>query len=81
MNATNVTAKPKTMKHFFADNFDIPLGVAVITLLAFGFLMVYSASWQYAVGQGNSQYSTVLKQMVMGIIGGGAAIFLTFFRV
>ena len=79
MNATNVTAKPKTMKHFFADNFDIPLGVAVITLLAFGFLIVYSASWQYAVGQGNSQYSTVLKQMVMGIIGGGAAIFLTFF--
>jgi cell division protein FtsW len=57
----------------------MPLGIAVITLMAFGFLMVYSASWQYAVGQGNSQYSIVLKQMLIGIVGSGVAIFLTFF--
>ena len=79
MNATTAPAKSKSVKFFFRDNFDLPLGIAVICLLAFGFLMVYSASWQYAVGQGNSQYSIVLKQMLFAIVGGGAAIFLTFF--
>jgi cell division protein FtsW len=69
----------KTVKRFFRDNFDVPLGIAVITLMAFGFLMVYSASWQYAVNLGNSQYSTVLKQIIIGILGCGVAIGLTFF--
>jgi cell division protein FtsW len=79
MNATNVTAKPKTLKHFFTDNFDLPLGIAVITLLAIGFLMVYSASWQYLVNNGLSQYYTVSHQIAWAIAGILVAIFLTFF--
>jgi cell division protein FtsW len=79
MTTTAVNPRVKPAKHFFRDNFDMPLAIAVITLMAFGFLMVYSASWQYAVGQGNSQYSIVLKQILFAIIGTGVAIFLTFF--
>lgn len=79
MNTKSATTKPTTIGRFFRDNFDLPLGIAVITLLSFGFLMVYSASWQSSVGQGNSQYSTVLKQMVIAAAGGFVVIFLTFF--
>ncbi len=78
MNTTKTSTKPNTVGRFFRDNFDLPLGIAVVTLLAFGFLMVYSASWQNSVGNGNSQYSTVLKQMVIAAAGGLVAIFLTF---
>lgn len=80
MNATmKSTAKNNSVSRFFRDNFDLPLGIAVITLLAFGFLMVYSASWQNSVGNGNSQYATVLKQMEFAALGGVAVIVLTFF--
>jgi len=80
MNTTaRVTSKPNTVGRFFRDNFDLPLGVAVVTLLAFGFLMVYSASWQYSVGNGNSQYAIVIKQMEIAVLGSAVAIFLTFF--
>jgi cell division protein FtsW len=51
----------------------------VITLFAFGLLMVYSASWQFARFQGYSEYRTVFRQLAFGIAGLGGAIFLTFF--
>lgn len=79
MNTTSGTAQPKTIRHFFTDNFDLPLGIAVITLLAMGFLMVYSASWQYLVNNGLSQYYTVTHQIEWAAIGVTVAIFLTFF--
>lgn len=80
MNTTaKVPTKTNSVGRFFRDNFDLPLGVAVVTLLAFGFLMVYSASWQYSVGNGNSQYAIVLKQMEIAVLGSAVAIFLTFF--
>jgi cell division protein FtsW len=79
MTVKSASSKPQSISRFFRDNFDLPLGIAVITLLAFGFLMVYSASWQNSVGNGNSQYSTVLKQMFVAAIGGLVALFLTFF--
>ncbi|MHC1741380.1 MAG: FtsW/RodA/SpoVE family cell cycle protein [Anaerolineaceae bacterium] len=79
MNTTSVAAKPKTIKHFFTDNFDLPLGIAVITLMAIGFLMVYSASWQYLVNNGLSQYYTVTRQIAWALVGIVVVIFLTFF--
>jgi cell division protein FtsW len=79
MNTTNSIAKPKTMKHFFTDNFDLLLGVAVLTLLGIGFLMVYSASWQYLVESGLSQYYTVTRQIAWALAGIVIAIILTFF--
>jgi cell division protein FtsW len=79
MTTQTSASRLRPVKRFFRDNFDLPLGIAVVTLLSFGFLMVYSASWQYAVGQGNSAYSVVLKQILFALLGGGLAIFLTFF--
>jgi cell division protein FtsW len=79
MNATTATAKPKTVKHFFTDNFDLPLGIAVLTLLGIGFLEVYSASWQYLVYNGLSQYYTVSRQIAWALVGIVIAVFLTFF--
>jgi cell division protein FtsW len=80
MNTTMNPAyqRPAVKKLTFRENFDLPLAVTVITLFAFGLLMVYSASWQFARVQGNSEYSTVLRQMGYGILGIGGAIFLTF---
>ena len=81
MNTTRrTTTKPTTnMKHFFTGNFDLPLGVVVLTLLAIGFLMVYSSSWQYLVNNDLSQYYTVSRQVIWALVGTAFAIFLTFF--
>lgn len=62
----------------FRDNFDLPLLIIVITLFAVGLLMVYSASWQSAMSQGYSEYSTVLRQMVIGLGGIAGMVILTF---
>ncbi|KAF0111093.1 MAG: cell division protein FtsW [Chloroflexi bacterium] len=62
----------------FRENFDLPLTITVITLFAFGLLMVYSASWQFARFQGNSEYGTVLRQMGYGLAGIAGAAVLTF---
>jgi cell division protein FtsW len=41
--------------------------------------MVYSASWQFARVQGYSEYGTVLRQMLYGLLGIAGVVFLTFF--
>jgi cell division protein FtsW len=79
MNTTSGTAKPKNVRHFFTDNFDLPLGIAILTLMAVGFLMVYSSSWQYLVSRNLSQYFTVAHQIIWGTVGAGVVVFLTFF--
>ena len=81
MNATVNTPTPRARirKLSFRENFDLPLLLVVLTLFLIGLLMVYSASWQFARQQGNSEYMTVLKQFVYGILGIGVAIFLTFY--
>lgn len=76
---TPVATKPAPRKLSLRESFDLPLLVTVVTLFLFGLLMVYSASWQFARGQGNSEYITVLKQFGFGIAGGLVAIALTFF--
>jgi cell division protein FtsW len=81
MNATvnSTPSRNPAKKLTLRENFDIPLALAVLTLFLFGLLMVYSASWQFARGHSNSEYSTVLKQIGYGLAGIGIAIFLTFF--
>ncbi|MCX6053401.1 MAG: FtsW/RodA/SpoVE family cell cycle protein [Chloroflexi bacterium] len=79
-NTLNPSEKRQTARKFsIRGNFDIPLTVIVITLFAFGLLMVYSASWQFAQELGNSEYGTVLRQMGYGLAGMALAAFLTFF--
>jgi cell division protein FtsW len=81
MNATIKTPAPRARarKLAFRENFDLPLLLVVLTLFIIGLLMVYSASWQFARQQGNSEYTTVLKQFGFGILGIAVAIFLTFY--
>lgn len=79
MNTTPTPVKTASRKLSLRESFDLPLTVTVITLFLFGLLMVYSASWQFARGQGNSEYFTVLKQFGFGVIGSLVVIALTFF--
>ena len=78
-NAASAPVKNKAKKLSLRESFDLPLVVIVFTLFAFGLLMVYSASWQFARGTGNSEYITVLKQFGFGVFGGIIALVLTFF--
>lgn len=55
-------------------NLDIPLTLAVITMLAFGLLMVYSASWQYSFSLGQSFSYLFSRQLIWAAIGIGVAV-------
>lgn len=57
---------------------DIPLTLAVITMLAFGLLMVYSASWQYSFSLGQSFSYLFSRQVIWATIGIGAAIAISY---
>ena len=76
--ATSPVKRTGAKKLKFFENFDLPLAVIVITLFAIGLLMVYSASWQYAVGRGDSEYKTVLRQLGIGIVSIVGAGLITF---
>ena len=78
MNTAPSPIKLPKKKLSLRESIDLPLVVIVFTLFAFGLLMVYSASWQFARGQGNSEYVTVLKQFGFGLLGGAVALVLTF---
>ena len=60
------------------DSIDLPLVVIVLTLFAIGLLMIYSASWQFAINQGLSEYSVVLRQAVIGLAGIVGIVILTY---
>ncbi len=60
------------------DSIDLPLVVIVLTLFAIGLLMIYSASWQFAINQGFSEYSVVLRQAVIGLAGIVGVVILTY---
>ncbi|MDO9545738.1 MAG: putative peptidoglycan glycosyltransferase FtsW [Pelolinea sp.] len=58
---------------------DVSLLVVVITLLTFGLLMLYSASWQYAVSIMGQKPSYLLERQVRFVIIGGLAAVIAFF--
>ncbi len=60
------------------ESLDLPLVVIVLTLFAIGLLMIYSASWQFAINQGFSEYKVVLRQALIGIAGIVGIVILTF---
>ena len=55
--------------HALRMGFDVPLLLAVITLLIFGLLMVYSASWKFAMDQGHTPGYLVSRQMGFAVLG------------
>lgn len=72
--AKRTTARKLSLR----DSIDLPLAVIVLTLFAFGLLMIYSASWQFASTQGDSEYRMVLRQLVIGGAGIIGIVLLTF---
>lgn len=59
---------------------DVPMLITVITLLGFGLLMLYSASWEYSVSIMGQRPSYLLERQVQFLIlGGGAAVIAFFF--
>jgi len=59
--------------HALRMGFDVPLLLAVTTLLIFGLLMVYSASWKFALDHGFSSSYMVTRQMEFALLGGVGA--------
>jgi cell division protein FtsW len=57
---------------------DVPLLLVIATLLIFGVLMVYSASWDYSFLLFNSANYIFTRQVLWLILGIGAAVALTF---
>ena len=56
---------------------DIPLVLAVITLVLFGLLMVYSASWKFSIQLGQPASYMFIRQIVWVILGTFMAVLLS----
>jgi len=56
---------------------DIPLVLAVITLVLFGLLMVYSASWKFSIQLGQTEAYMFIRQIVWVILGTFMAVLLS----
>jgi len=78
--ATKTIPKRKTVirRLSLRESLDLPLAMIVITLFAIGLLMIYSASWQFAINQGFSGYRVVLRQALIGLAGMVGIVILTF---
>ena len=58
---------------------DVPLLLVTIILAVFGILMVYSASWDYAIRLGEVAHYFISRQLIFLIVGIIVAVILTFF--
>ena len=72
-NPTN-TRPLKQAPHSLRMQFDVPLLLAVITLLVFGLLMVYSASWEYSMSQNYPPSYVLTRQIEFALGGAGVAL-------
>ena len=59
---------------------DVPLVIAIATLVIFGLLMVYSASWNYAIRVFDSASYVVVNQIRWVLVGIAAAVILSRFN-
>jgi len=79
--ATKTIPKRKTVirRLSLRESLDLPLAMIVITLFAIGLLMIYSASWQFAINQGFSGYRVVFtSRPLIGLAGMVGIVILTF---
>ncbi|HZU86865.1 MAG TPA: FtsW/RodA/SpoVE family cell cycle protein, partial [Anaerolineaceae bacterium] len=67
--------QPHTLRY----GLDIPLLLSVVTLLVIGLLMVFSASWKYAVQEKEPVTFILFSQLIWVVIGGAAALAASFF--
>jgi cell division protein FtsW len=58
--------------------FDVPMLLIVLTLMIFGLVMVYSASYDYSLAYYGNAYRIFQRQVIFMVLGVGVAVFLTF---
>lgn len=63
----------------FTGGFDMPLLVCMVTLIVFGLLMLYSASWDFSLGAYSDALYMFVRQTQFLALGLGIAILLAFF--
>ena len=69
MGETTLNNPATTRPHALRMGFDVPMLLAVITLMIFGLLMVYSASWKFAMDNGHPPDFLVTRQMGFAVLG------------
>jgi cell division protein FtsW len=72
-------AKPAPVtssQHPMLMSIDVPLLLTILTLLVFGLLMVYSASWDYSMSLGQNPTYIFLRQLRYAALGIAAAVVL-----
>ena len=63
----------------FSRGFDMPLLIAVVALIVFGLVMLYSSSWDFSLGAyGDAMYMFNRQLMWLGL-GLAVAVILAFF--
>ena len=61
--------KEKKIKAFASNAMDFPLIITVLLLLAFGIIMVLSASSPTAISEGSSSYAYFIRQLLFAVLG------------
>ena len=79
MSSKSIAVGQKKKRRPLHLGIDVTLLVVVITLLAFGLLMLYSASWQYAVSIMGQKPSYLLERQIRFVLLGGAVAVVAFF--
>ena len=80
MSAKSIPVKHKNKRRSLYLGLDVPMFFTIVTLLAFGILMLYSASWQYSVTvMGENSSYMVIRQARFLALGCVLAIFVFYF--
>ncbi len=72
-------AKPVAAQKSLRLRIDVPLLLVVVTLIVFGLLMLYSASWDFSLMINESANYIFMRQLMWLGVGLLAAVFLAFF--
>jgi cell division protein FtsW len=77
---TTITSAVKPINRIRArlHGIDIPLLIAVLCLLVFGLMMVYSSSWKYSMQLGESYSYVFTRQLIWATVGIVVAFGLSF---
>ena len=85
MSGKSVPVEYKNKRRPLNLGVDVPLFLAVIALIVFGLLMLYSASWEYSVSIMGQRPSYMLERqvrfLILGAIAAVAAFFFDYHRI
>ena len=79
MSSKSIPVKQQRKRKPLYLGLDVPMFFTVVTLLAFGLLMLYSASWQYSVSIMGEKPSYMLERQARFLLLGGSIAAFTFY--